>query len=215
MAVRDYIADLLLGWLRALAIARTGPGDTLRVLLRQRLIAWCVAADRQLAAEREQERREGRDPAQSAPGCINAAWLKPRRTLMSRLVRRRNHTRQPRNVPWELKDEVVVEFLALLGPDLGDEGEAILARLAKDAPAFLGPAVDGLFSALALGAGRPGLLAELTEAYYIDDDNNGLGLRDDGIREHRWAGFLAPQAAWHPARSCPCCKPTSATGSRS
>lgn len=193
----DYITDLLRGWLRALAIARTGPGDTLRVLLRQRLIAWCTAADRQLAAEREQERREGRDPARSAPGCINAAWLKPRRTLMSRLTRRRKYTRQPRNVPWELKDEVVVEFLALLGPDLGDEGEAILARLAKDAPAFLGPAVDGFFSAVALATGRPGLLAELTEAYYVDDENNGLGLPDDGIRRHRWEGLLAPHAAWH------------------
>ena len=116
---------------------------------------------------------------------------------MSRLARRRKYTRQPRNVPWEIKDEVVVEFLALLGPDLGDDGEAILARIAKDAPAFLGPAVDGFFSAVALAAGRSGLLAELTEAYYIDDENNGLGLGDDGIRGHRWEGLLAPHAAWH------------------
>ena len=193
----EYVAHLLRDWLRALAIARTGPGDTLRVLLRQRLIAWCAAADRQLAAKREQERREGRDPARFAPERTNAAWLKPRRTLLSRLVRRRKSTRQPRNVPWEIKDEVVVAFLALLGPDLGDDGEAILARLAKDAPAFLGPAVDGFFSAVALAPGRFGLLAELTEAYYIDDEINGLGLGDDGIRGHRWEGLLAPQAAWH------------------
>ena len=69
----DYVAHLLRGWLRALAIARTGPGDTLRVLLHQRLIAWCAAADRQLAAKREQERREGCDPARSAPERTNAA----------------------------------------------------------------------------------------------------------------------------------------------
>ena len=193
----EYVADLLRDWLRALAIARTGPGHPLRVVLRKRLVEWCAAADRQLAADCEQERREGPDRARSAREREFAARIRPRRSLMGRLARRPQYTRQPWDVPWELKDEVVVEFLALLGSGLGDDGGVILDRLAKDAPEFLGPAVDESFSAAALAAGRRGLLAELTEAYYLDDEDDGLGLLDDGIREHRYAGFGAPQAAWH------------------
>ena len=194
----EYVSDFLRSWLRALAITHTGPGHRLRVLLRQRLVAWCAAADRQLAADHERDRRGSPDPgAQFAADHQFAAPLQPRRRLLGLLVRRRQSTRRPWDVPWEIKDEVVVEFLALLGPDLGDDGQVILARLARDAPAFLGPAVDGFFSAVALADGRRGLLAELTEAYYLDDEDSGLGFPDDGVREHRYEGLGAPHAAWH------------------
>ena len=178
-------------------MARTAPGHPLRLLLHQRLVDWCAVADRQMAADREQDRREGRDRSERAWHREFAAQFKPRGSLMDRFAGRAQHTRRPLDIPWELKDETVVEFLALLGADLGDGGAAILGRLAKDAPMFLGPVVDDTFSAAALAAGRRGLLAELTEAYYLDDEDHELGLMDDGIRDHRYAGFGAPQAAWH------------------
>ena len=188
----DYVSDFLRSWLHSLAIAHTGAGHPLRVLLRQQLVEWCAAADRRLSADHERERREGRDPAAQLAG-----RFQPRRRLLGRLARRREMMRRLWEVPGEIKDEAVVEFLALLGPDLGDDGEAILARLAKDAPAFLGPAVDDFFSAVALAVRRHALLAELTEAYYLDDEDHGFGLPDDGIRDHRYAGLGTPLAAWH------------------
>ena len=54
--------------------------------------------------------------------------------------------RQRPEVPHEVTDETVLELLALLGPDLGGDGEAILRRVARDAPESLFPAVEELFS---------------------------------------------------------------------
>ncbi len=77
----------------------------------------------------------------------------------------------------------MVELLALLGPDLGEQGETILRRVAKHAPAWLGPAVERLFTGRALATCRLGFLAELTEAYYLDDEEDGSGFHEDGIRD--------------------------------
>ena len=106
--------------------------------------------------------------------------------------------RQRPEVPREVRDEVVLELLALLGPDLGEDGEAILRRVAKDAPSCLAPAVEELFTGRALASRRPGLLAELTEAYYLDDEADGFVFHDHGIRRHRARSFpLIPDAAWY------------------
>ena len=92
----------------------------------------------------------------------------------------------------------MVELLALVGPDLGDQGEAILLRVARDAPSEIGPAVEKLLVGRALAACRRGFLAHLTEAYYLDDEEDGSGFREDGIRDHdpRAAGGT-PLAAWY------------------
>jgi len=101
-------------------------------------------------------------------------------------------------VPREITDEVMVEFLAFLGPDLGDQGEEILRRVAQDAPWQLGPAVEELGTGLALAASRRGFLAELTEAYYLDEEEDGSGFHEDGIRHHRSRSFgVTPLAAWN------------------
>ncbi|MDE2823834.1 MAG: hypothetical protein OXK79_10055, partial [Chloroflexota bacterium] len=102
--------------------------------------------------------------------------------------------RQRPAVPREIKDAIVLELLALLGPDLGSDGEAILCRVARDAPSWLAPAVEELFTGRALASFGCGLLARLTAAYYLDDESGGFRHDNDGIRRHRARSFgIFPQ----------------------
>ena len=106
--------------------------------------------------------------------------------------------RQRPKVPREITDKVVLELLALLGPDLCDDGEAILRRVAKDAPSWLAPAVEELFTGRALASSCPRLLAELTEAYYLDDEIDDFGFDAEGIRDHQARSIgVVPLAAWY------------------
>ena len=59
--------------------------------------------------------------------------------------------------------------------------------------------MEETFTGLALSQYRLGLLTHLTEAYYLDDEADGAGLRDDGVRDHRVrrGGLFMPLAAWH------------------
>ena len=88
--------------------------------------------------------------------------------------------------PREIKSRSVLEFLALLGPDLGSQGEAILCRVARDAPQWLAPAVEEPLTGKALANARHGLLAELTEAYYLDDevDLDRFTSHETAVRRH-------------------------------
>ena len=105
--------------------------------------------------------------------------------------------RQRPAVPREIKDAIVLELLALVGPDLGSDGEAILYRVARDAPSWLAPAVEELFTGHALANYGRGLLVRLTEAYYLDDESGGSRFGDDGIRRHRARSFgIVPQSAY-------------------
>ena len=85
----------------------------------------------------------------------------------------RKSRRTPRDLPREITDEIIVELLALLGPDLRQDGEAILRRIALEAPAYLWPAVEKLYTDFSLAQYGRGLLADLTEAYYLEDDGWG------------------------------------------
>ena len=105
--------------------------------------------------------------------------------------------RQRPEVPHEIKDEIVLELLALLGPDLARDGEAILHRVAQDAPSWLAPAVEKLFTGRALANYRRGLLAQLTEAYYLDDEADDSDLSNYGVRSHHSQGLNVPLAAWY------------------
>ena len=104
--------------------------------------------------------------------------------------------RQRPEVPYECRDKIFLELLALLGPDLGVDGEAILRRVTQDAPSWLAPAVEGPFTGLALARYKRGLLTQLTEAYYLDEEADDDGLGDYGIRRHR-AGFGGLDAWYH------------------
>ena len=180
----EHAQLLLKGWLRALVFSDTAAGHPLRVLLRQRLIAACVAGDRRLAEQIE--------VSAAARAALTAEEVEQERAreaqsaLLYEIVGRRR--RQRPQVPHEITDEIVLEMLALLGPDLGSEGEDVLRRVAQDAPSMLGPAVEQLFTGNALASCQRGLLADLTEAYYLDEDADGSSTFDDGIRRHQYRG---------------------------
>jgi len=193
----DHLQDLVRAWLRALVIDDTPAGHPLRIRLRNRLATVCTAADRRLEAERE--------AAAAARTALSPEELEEERQFEERqnaFLSRMGHSRAPRRaraeVPREITDEAMIEFLALLGPDLGDQGEGILRRVARDAPPWLHPAVEELATGRALASYRRGFLAELTEAYYLDEDEDGSGFHEDGIRRHQSRSFgVTPLAAWN------------------
>ena len=204
----DDAKDLLRSWLRAHVATNTPAGNPLRVLLRDRLVEACAAADRRfakkqaaLAAERaartpEEIERERRFEEKHA-------WAVPE-------IRRR---RKRPGIPHEITSEIVLELLGLLGPDLGREGEAILRRVARDAPSWLAPAVDDFFASRALASFGQSLLAHLTEAYYVDDEADGSDHFGYGIRGHHRRGLADALVGWHLGRSCLSCRLTSRAAS--
>lgn len=191
----DYLEDVLREWLRALVVAATPSGHPLRCRLRDRLVAACDAGDRRLADE---QAAEAARLAARTPGEIEEErrWTDRHRWLVEE-VGFGGPRRKRREVPDELREEIVVELLALLGPDLGEGGEAILRRVAQDAPAWLAPAVEEFLTGAALARYGRGFLAELTEAYYLDEEGHVSSFREEGIRGHhsRSAG-VTPLTAW-------------------
>ena len=195
-----HTEGLLRDWLRGHVFEATGVGHPLRIRLRERLLEACAAGDRRLIEERDaaEAARAARTPEEIER---ERQFMEEHGDLFSEIGSggRRPRRRRRDELPREITDEVVVELLALLGPDLGDDGEKILGRIAKDAPSSLGPAVERPLAGRALASGRRGFLAELTEAYYLDDevDVPGLGLLEDGVRRHRGQSINVPQAAWY------------------
>jgi hypothetical protein len=194
----EHLQSLFRNWLRALVIADTPVGHPLRLRLRDRLVAACAAADSRLRAERE--------AAAAARAARSAEEIEEERKLLERhrslfagpVGYPRTRRRERPEIPREITDDVMVELLALLGPDLGDQGEAILGRIAQDAPWELRPAVEKLFAGRALAACRRGFLAQLTEAYYLDDEGDWSGFDEDGIRGHDpRVVSITPLAAWY------------------
>ena len=193
----EHLQDLLRDWLRALVIADEPAGHPFRLRLRDRLVAACAAADRRLQAERK--------AAAAARAARTAEEIEKERkfieshpSLFTEIGYPRSRRRTRPDVPREITDDVMVELLALLGPDLGDQGETVLRRVAQDAPSWLRPAVEELFTGRALATYRRGFLAELTQAYYLDDEEDGSGFHEDGIRDHRARTFsVMPFAVWY------------------
>lgn len=193
----DHVQGTLRDWLRALVIADKPSGHALRVRLRDRLLAASAAADRRL-----QEEREAAAAARAARSAeeveAERKFMESHKTLFTEIGWPHSRRRQRTEVPHEIADEIVVELLALLGPDLGEDGEKLLRRVARDAPWQVGPAVEALFAGRALAAYRPEFLAELTEAYYLDEDEDGTSSHEDGIRDHNVRGFgVTPLTAWY------------------
>ncbi|MGH2892600.1 MAG: hypothetical protein ACRDPM_04930 [Solirubrobacteraceae bacterium] len=193
----EHVQDRLRDWLRALVIADTPEGYPLRVRLRDRLVIACAAADRRL--KEEQEAAAAARAARSPEGIEeDRQFRENHRALFTEIGYPRSQRRQRPALPREIIDKVMVELLALLGPDLGHDGETVLHRVAEDAPSRLGPAVEEPFTGRALAMYRRGFLAELTEAYYLDDEQDGSGFHEDGIRHHHARGFgVTPLAAWY------------------
>ena len=134
-------------WLRAHVIAGSPPEQPLRILLHQRLVDACDAGDRRLK-EQHGPPGAGRARAENGRkrGLLKLLGIRRSRVSETDDTRRRRHERP--EIPHEMTDEIVVEFLALLGPDLGAEGKAILSRVARDAPAWLVSLIDGLLTSI-------------------------------------------------------------------
>ena len=193
--VWPYTQDLFRNWLHGHVILGTAAGDPLRVQLRQRLVEVCVAADHRLAEKYEAVAAQPVRKPDSRLQRDLTKRLDSQNRLLSAIYGQPN-SRQRIDVPREITDEIVLELLALLGPDVGDDGEAILRRVAKDAPWHLGPAVDKFLAGVALSNATPGLLADLTEAYYLDDEDVGISALKYGIRDHDRSWCVLPLAEW-------------------
>ena len=194
----DFASNLLREWLLAHIVARTPTGHPLRILLRERLLEAYAEGDNRLIEQQraEEAAREARTPDEVEE---ERQFMESHRDLFSTIGYGGRKRRHRPAVPRECRDEVFVELLALLGPDLGREGEEILLRVARDAPSFLAPALEELLTGNAIAGYRRGLLAHLTQAYYLDDEADGSSSMDDGIRRHhtRRGGLNMPLSAWY------------------
>ena len=195
----EYASNLFREWLHAHVVAGTPAGHPLRILLRERLVEAYEEGDRRL---RELQKAEEAARAARTPEDIERErqFMESHQDLFSEIGYGGRRRRQRPEVPRVCRDEVFLELLALLGPDLGNAGEAILLRVARDAPSSLSPAVEQLFTDAALAGYQRGLLAQLTLAYYLDDEadgSSGHSSMNYGIRRHRirGGGLYAPLAA--------------------
>ena len=191
-----HVADLLRDWLLAHVFAGTPASHPLRNILREHLVNACAVADMRLAEQMEAEAAE-RAARTTEEIERERQILESQSAMFSQITYGGRPRRQRSEVPHEYRDEAFLELLALLGPDLGDDGERILRRVAEDAPGWLAPALEGLLVDRSLASYGGGLLAHLTEAYYLDDEPGGLAFDDDGIRDHRSRSLHLPLAAWH------------------
>lgn len=161
---------LLNTWLRTTALVWCPAGHKLRVRLRERLLDFW-----------------DRYPVQPPPAESEI------NSLFARGRQRRRHL-----LDYRLTDAEYVETLAMLGKDINADIETCLRAIANDSPAYLAPAADSPFSARSLVQYKPEFLAELMEAYYIDDDlDDSWSHHDEGIREHdsKWSGIRPPFSA--------------------
>lgn len=192
------VNGLLTNWLRGLVLADEPVGHELRIRLRERLVARVAAGDkRKEEIRREHEARlAARSPEEVAEHEARARKWAELDDVPFPGIRR---SRPRRELPGELTDEDLLEQLALLGPDLAEDGEALLRRVAADAPQRLTPAVDDLYAGRALASYNAKLLIDLVEAYYIEERDDDLfgsgGFGDDGVRHHRSLGVGVPMAA--------------------
>lgn len=193
---------LLMDWLRSLAMSWVPSGYALRETLRGRLVEFCAAADERFRIKQE-EHETAQVAAEAAMTDEERAAREARvKSLPASLFQEFGYprTRRRRDRPMistEITDEVVVELFALLGADLGAEGEAVLCRIAEAAPEDLELALEGVSCGHALGRYRKGFLADLVLAYYLDQEQDGTGghYNAEGVRDHRFWGIGLPHAA--------------------
>ena len=216
----EYAQKLLRDWLCAHVVAGAPAGHRLRVGLRRRLVKACAEADRRLADHRKattaaRAAMTAEDLEQGVASILSQIEQVSNDSQANEETERRalestplpiaaigyggRCRRERPEVPLEITDEIILELLALLGPDLGKDGETILRRVAQDAPWELSPTLEEPLAALALANYGRGLLAELTEAYYLDDEVDGFADGDEfdgGIRRHGGRMWL-PLAGWN------------------
>ncbi|MFE0750662.1 hypothetical protein [Gordonia sp. NPDC058843] len=200
----DAVARLMRDWLQTHVIRDTPQGHPTRVALRESILRQCAAEERnedKKAADRKAE-LAARSPEKIAEDEERQKRYAAISSYSSGLGRRRRRS-STRHLPYLWISDTQIEHLALLGPDLGKGGEAVLRRIAEDAPHSLDHAVEPYFAGNSLAAYDPRLLIDLAGAYYIEeeeDDDYGFGssggLLDDGIRGHRFGGLGDPLSSF-------------------
>ena len=197
----EYAQNLLRDWLWVHVFMETDAGHPLRMLLQQRIVEASAEADRRLAERQtaEAEKRAARTPHEIEEELLRLNL--EREFFVSAIGHNNLPTKRRSEIPNEITDEIVVELLALLGPDLGNDGEAILRRVAQHAPYALFPALERYLVGNALASWESEFLAELIEAYYIDGKKiHEYDVHKNGIRPHRSDnrfGYDVPLAAYY------------------
>jgi hypothetical protein len=198
------VDELIRDWLQAHVVQRTPAGQPTRVALRDAILNQCAENERVLDKQgaARQAQLAARTPEEVA---VDEEQRRKFASMgsVSMPRRRRRQLKPMRYRPHQWIRGAHVEHLALLGPDLGPEGEAILRRIAEDEPHSLDHAVETVFAGNSLSAYNSKLLIDLAGAYYIEeeyDDNDGFGwyagVHDDGIRKHRFGGLGSPLASF-------------------
>lgn len=193
--------ELVRDWLRALVLSRAPSDHPVRIALRSGIVEECAASERDLD-EKEADRQAklaARTPEQiAADEARHKEFDVMRQGSLGGRRRRRKKSARHRTYQWI--GDARIEQLALLGPDLGQSGEAILRRIAEDEPQSLDHAVEPLLAGQSLALYDRELLIDLAAAYYIEDDEDDYGwssgLLDRGIRDHRHRGGFGPLASF-------------------
>jgi hypothetical protein len=197
-------SELTKDWLMAHVFRRTPAGHLVRLALANRIVAQCKENEAE-ADRRDAEAAAARAARSPEEIAAEEEQIKKFAAFSEVGFPRRKRRVPKRRRPYEWIDDASVAHLALLGPDLGSEGEAILRRIADDEPHSLDQAVETVFAGNALADFDPKLLVDLVEAYYLEDDyeddDDGFGYSDgiheDGIRDHVFSGIGGPLAAYY------------------
>ena len=195
--LQEAVEEFIESWLCGLVLCAAPKGDEARVGLRE-LIEHNIAVGDEIAkkmADEEALRRANRTPEEIADEeealRLQAMVFGVPESDLEELARKRE------SLPIELCRESTLKFLALLGPDLGASGEALLRRIADNDPGSLEAVIETPFAGDSLAQHDHGLLANLVEAYYIDDRGMpGLDIWKTGVRDHGSSGPITPPAAY-------------------
>ena len=193
------VIEFIEGWLLALVVVPTPAGDSNRQRLLELILHRVSEGDRRERefAEEAAARLASRTPEEVAEAEARAAQFAAFSSIGFDEEDDDDDFDVPaRDLPGELRFESTVRCLALLGPDLGSEGEALLRRVADRDPYRLAPALESPLAGVAVAQFSPKLLADLTEAYYIDRRFRRDGFGDYGIRHHEPGGF-GPLAGYY------------------
>lgn len=195
----DEVAELTRDWLRAHVVHATPAGQAIRLAIRDAILAECAANEQ--ALDEQEATRQAKLAARTPQEIAAEEERRKKFAPFSTMSKPRRRPKPLRHPPYQWIRDAQIEHLALLGPDLGPAGEAILRRIAQDEPHSLDHAVEPFFTGQALASYNPDLLIDLTSAYYIEQDDDddeewSGGLRDDGIRDHRYGGLGSPMASF-------------------
>lgn len=168
----DSKFQLVSEWLNSALLEGLPAANTTRIALRERLLNYWRAHH---------------------PPTATGGSDKPNEERVYKAIGGYGSERRRRSIlNWRVTQERYIQLLALLGPDINDDVRACLSKVAADSPSQLQPAVDLGWSAWGLGSYDPGLLLQLTEAYYIDDrEGDGGWAHRSGVRGHQTRGAWA------------------------